>query len=75
MDRLKSDTYPERSMYHQFLINFQTIKQGAIPILLHQKDGVGGLQNGNIFAEVLYCIYADKVGGLGPKDQNYADIL
>ena len=28
-----------------------------------------------IFADVQYCVYADKVSGLGQKGQKYADVI
>ena len=40
-------------------------KLGAIPILRQQKDWVG-VENGH-FLSTFSTIYADKVGGWGPK--------
>ena len=40
----------------------------TIPILRQQKDYLGGWVKKKVrFADVKYCIYADKVGEGGPK--------
>ena len=56
-----------------------TAQIGTIHILRQQKDCVvgqvgGWVQKRDSFADVQYCIHADKVGG-SEKVQNYADII
>ena len=40
---------------------------GTIPLLRQQRDWVGGVRKMAIFADVQYCICADKVGRWGLK--------